>query len=291
MGAIDTHCHLNIVEEFGVDKRTALKNAGAAGVEAVLQIATGPDSSRDNASFARAYAADKTAGEPELFWTAGLHPEAADKIDSLDEIFAVIREHRDDPAFVGVGETGLDYYHTVEFVKEQHESLDRHFALAAELKLPVVVHLRDDRTYTGNSKTAADALEILDRYPGVRGVLHSFTYTYEEAAPFIERGWFVSYSGIVTFKNAKLVQAGAAQVPLDRLMVETDAPFLAPVPHRGKTNEPAFVVHTLEFMLQWRAEQNGEDPETVRAAIHENSRRFLNLKNEPEARPPKPPGT
>ena len=279
-GVIDTHCHLNIVEEFGIDRRTALKNAGAAGVEAVLQIATGPDSSKDNVEFARNYAADKAPEEPDLYWTAGLHPEAAKHIDRVQEIFDLIRAHRDDPAFVGVGETGLDYYHTTDYVKEQHESLDRHFEIAAELKLPVVIHLRDDRTYTGASQTARDALEILDRHPGVRGVLHSFTYTHEEAAPFIERGWFVSYSGIVTFKNAKLVQDGAARVPLDRLMVETDAPFLAPVPNRGKTNEPAYVVHTLDFMTKLRAERNGEDPDEVRAAVYANSKRFLNSKNE-----------
>ncbi len=278
-GVIDTHCHLNIVEEFGIDRRTALARAGAAGVEAVVQIATGPDSARDSASFARDYAARREPGWPELYWTAGLHPEAANQIARLGEILDLIRAERNTPGFVGVGETGLDYYHTVEFVKQQHESLDLHFQIAAELALPVVLHLRDDRTYTGRSATAADALAILDSHPGVVGVLHSFTYPAAEAEPFLARGWFVSYSGIVTFKNAALVQESAAAVPLDRLMVETDAPFLAPVPHRGQTNEPAFVAHTLDFVVALRERKNGEDPTAVRAAIYANSRRFLNWKH------------
>ncbi|MEQ9364609.1 MAG: TatD family hydrolase [Leptospirales bacterium] len=277
---IDTHCHIDLVIEAGVSEEAALLEANAAGVEAWIQIATGLKSARFNAEFAGRRNSPAAAGTgPAIFWTAGLHPEAADDIGELDELFQLIRDSRDRADFVAIGETGLDYFHTKEFVKNQKQSLDRHFALAAELGLPVVLHLRDDRVYDPNNiQTVHDALEILDRHPGVVGVLHCYTYTEAEAQAFVDRGWFVSYSGILTFKNAKTIQRGAIRMPLDCLMVETDAPFLAPLPHRGKTNQPGYVRHTLEFLARLRAEHCGEDPDTVRAAVLANSKRFMRQK-------------
>lgn len=277
---IDTHCHIDIVRDQGIPPETALAEAAAAGVEAWIQISTGLASARFNRDFAARHAGAE-APQPRILWTAGLHPESADDINDLDEIFAMVREHRDDAEFVGVGETGLDYFHTTEFKEQQLQSLERHFALAEELRLPIVLHLRDERVYNpDNTKTAEDATAMLRNFPRLRGVLHCYTYTEREAEPFLEQGWFVSYSGILTFKNAKTIQAGAIRVPLDRLMVETDAPFLAPIPHRGRTNQPAYVGHTLEYLANLRAEHCGEDPLTVKQTILENSKRFINIKND-----------
>lgn len=280
---IDTHCHIDLVIDAGISDEAALAAAREAGVQAWIQIATGLKSARFNANFAAEAAARRNAGDhadPHIYWTAGMHPEAADDIGELDELFALIRESRDLPDFVAIGETGLDYFHTKEFVENQKISLDRHFALAAELGLPVVLHLRDDRVYDpANIQTVRDALEILERYPGVVGVLHCYTYTEAEAQAFVDRGWFVSYSGILTFKNAKTIQQGAIRLPLECLMVETDAPFLAPLPHRGKTNQPGYVRHTLDFLAALRAEHCGEDPEIVKSTVLSNSQRFIELKS------------
>lgn len=283
---IDTHCHIDLVFEAGIAEDTAVAAASAAGVEAWIQIATGLKSARFNRDFAQRRNAALTergdAAGPRIFWTAGLHPEGADDLSELDELLALIRENHKRPDFVAIGETGLDYFHTTEFIDNQKSSLDRHFALACELGLPVVLHLRDDRVYDPEKiQTVRDALEILDRHPGVIGVLHCYTYTEAEAQAFVDRGWFVSYSGILTFKNAKTIQQGAIRLPLDCLMVETDAPFLAPLPHRGKTNQPGYVRHTLDYLAALRAEHCGEDPELVKQTVLANSKRFIALKHNP----------
>lgn len=276
---IDTHCHIDLVIESGISEEAAIAEATSAGVEAWIQIATGLKSAQFNSEFAGRRNSLDNSG-PTIFWTAGLHPEAADEISELDELLQLVRDSRDRSDFVAIGETGLDYFHTTEFIENQKISLDRHFALAAELGLPVVLHLRDDRVYDpANIRTVHDALEILDRHPGVIGVLHCYTYTEAEAQAFVDRGWFVSYSGILTFKNAKTIQQGAIRLPLDCLMVETDAPFLTPAPHRGKTNQPGYVRHTLEFLAQLRATHCGEDPETVKTTVLANSKRFIEIKN------------
>lgn len=275
----DTHCHLDLLEREGIAPELALQNAAAAGVHSVLQISVDLNAARWNAALAQR--AVDFSGAAALYWTVGLHPESAQKLHELDEIFALARQHRDDPRFVALGETGLDYFHTRDHVNEQRQSLERHFALAQELGLPIVLHLRDDRNYNPDRiDTARDALAILKNFPGVRGVLHCYTYTEAEAMPFVDLGWFVSYSGVLTFRNAVAVQQGAARLPLDVLLVETDAPFLAPAPHRGQTNQPAYVAHTLDYLIQLRVRECGEEAAAVRQQIVANCARFLRLKEE-----------
>ena len=277
MSVIDTHCHLDIVAHQGITIENALREAREIGVDRLVQIATGLQSSRFNRELALEH--KDNAGTPRIYWTAGLHPEAANDISDLDELMEFVKENRDEENFLGIGETGLDYFHTTEYVVNQKTSLERHLELAKELKLPIVLHLRDGRHQNSeNVRAVQDALEIIKSI-GVQGVLHCFTYGYEEAKPFVDLGWMVSYSGILTFKNARPIQDGAARLPLDCLMVETDAPFLAPAPNRGKTNQPAYVVHTLEYLIGLRAERCDEDPEEVRARILSNSEKFLNWKH------------
>ena len=276
---IDTHCHLDLVAGKGIATPDALQTARDNGLEGIVQIATDLES----AQFHRSLAEDAPGGSPRLYWTVGLHPESADRFDGAyaAKLRDVVQSNRDNPDLVAIGETGLDYFHTTEHEAKQKESFAFHLDLARREGLPIVLHTRDDRTYTPEkTRSVSDALAMLREHgDGVRGVLHCFTYTEKEALPFVEMGWFVSYSGVLTFKNAEFVQQGASRLPLECLMVETDAPYLAPNPHRGKTNQPAHVVHTLDFLATLRKDTCGEDPEFVRKTVLENSRRFLALRN------------
>lgn len=277
---IDTHCHLDLLKKKGPAPVEALQRAWSEGVSAVIQIAVDLSSSRRNLRLSEELSQLDPPLPIRYRWTAGLHPESADRIENLDELLEFIREHRNHEEFVGIGETGLDYFHTTEYVENQKIAFGRQLDLARELNLPVVLHLRDDRAFNPDRLQAFhDALEMVRARPGVRGVLHCFTYGYEQAMPFVDLGWMVSYSGIVTYKNTDVVRDGAARLPLETLMVETDAPFLAPDPHRGKTNEPSFVVHTLQFIAELRAAQRGEDPEQVKKTILHNSEKFTGWKD------------
>ena len=275
---IDTHCHLDLVAGKGITTPDALLAARESGLEGIVQIATDLESAR----FHQRLAEQAPDGAPTLYWTVGLHPESAERFDGAygAKLEDIVRSNRDNPALVAIGETGLDYFHTTEHEPKQKESFAFHLDLARREGLPVVLHTRDDRTYTPEkTRSVSDALAMLREYTGVRGVLHCFTYTEKEALPFVDLGWFVSYSGVLTFKNAEFVQQGATRLPLECLMVETDAPYLAPNPHRGKTNQPAHVIHTLDFLAALRQEKCGEDPRVVRQTVLENSRRFLSLRN------------
>ena len=280
MAVFDTHCHLDIVASQGIPVEQSLQNAIQARLAGLVQISTDIRSATFNASLTEKYSSLLQANPDfALRWTAGLHPEAAHELQTLNELFSLIRKNRDDSAFLGIGETGLDYFHTTEFVSEQKESLNAHLKLAKELDLPVVIHTRDTRQYEpGKTQSVSDTLEAVRNVGGIKGVLHCFTYSYEEAMPFVEMGWKVSFSGILTFKNSHTLHEAAVQLPLDCLMVETYAPFLAPVPNRGKTNEPAYVVHTMEFLKNLRAEKLGEDPEKIQKQIEKNTEDFLALK-------------
>ena len=276
---VDTHCHLDLAEDRGVAPGDALARAKARGVTDIVQIAVDTKGARA----ARLMAAEFNAHLPKVprvHWTAGIHPESVATDSDLDGLELFVREHYGEPDFVGLGETGLDYFHSREHLRAQQASFERHLALAQELGLPIILHLRDAEQYDGSSNAPKDAVSLLNAYPDVRGVLHCFTYGFDEALPFVERGWLVSYSGIVTFRNATTVQDGAARLPLENLLVETDAPFLAPVPHRGKTNEPAFVADTLDYVAALRNEKCGEDRATVKSTIYANSQRFLSWKRE-----------
>ncbi len=271
---IDTHCHLDLIAREGPSVEECLRDAEQAGLEAVVQIATDLESSRYNASLAASWNAGQN--KPRLYWTAGLHPENGERHDLLPGIFEILRENRQRDDLVGIGETGLDYFHSPQSADLQKESLVQHLNLAEELNLPVVIHARDDRQYVkGSCQALLDILKMVRQRPGLTGVLHCFTYSYEEAMPFVDLGWKVSFSGILTFKNSHVLQEAAVRLPLECIMVETDAPYLAPVPYRGKGNVPAYVASTLSFLTGLRAEKLGEDRDKVARKIRENSLAFL----------------
>ena len=225
---IDSHCHLD-EPRFADDCDAVVARAVAAGVTRMVTIGAS-DGVQSN------YAALAVAERYASVWaTVGVHPHDARLVSSavLDELARLARH----PKVVAIGETGLDYYYDNSPRSAQQEAFRHFVGVARRLGLPLVIHLRD---------AYDDALVILrdERAAEVGGVVHCFSGDRGVAAKFLDLGFDLSFSGIVTFKAADELRAVARLVPADRYMVETDAPFLAPVPHRGRRNEPAFLVHT-----------------------------------------------
>jgi len=233
---VDTHCHLSD-PRFRSDVEAVIERARAAGVTRIVAVGGGgPVEASEEA-------AELAVRHSFLRATAGIHPHDAASYD--DRIEARIEALLARPEVVAVGETGLDYYYEHSPRNTQCEALARHVALARRHDLPIVLHCRD---------AEADLRAVLDSEApgGIRGVVHCFTGGYDDACWAIDKGLLVSFTGIITFKNADALRDVARRLPLDRLMVETDAPYLAPVPMRGKRNEPAFVVHTARALAAVR---------------------------------------
>ena len=226
MSWIDVHTHLNMLE---VPPETALNEAQSAKVNHVITIGTCPDDLPVVLELAKKFS-------PRVACTLGIHPHEAELYNA--EIGQWIRANAMSPVVVAIGETGLDYYYNNAPRDVQIHAFREQMKIAEELNLPVEIHTRDAED---------DTAVILKEFSGrVRGLLHCFTGTWELAKVGLDCGFNISISGVVTFKNADALRDVVKKVPLDRLHVETDAPFLAPVPHRGKKNRPAFVVHTAE---------------------------------------------
>lgn len=234
---IDSHCHLNykgLVE----DQAAVLQRARLSGVELMLNIAT--RESEWDAVLATAIR------EPDVWATVGIHPHEADEHPHIDTAKLVDRAAH--PRIVGIGETGLDYYYDHSDRDRQQTSFRAHIAAARETQLPLIVHTRDAED---------DTLAILRDEMGkgaFPGVIHCFTASGAFADAAMEIGFYISISGIVTFRNAKDLQETAKRLPADRILIETDSPFLAPVPHRGKPCEPGFVADTARFLSNLREE-------------------------------------
>jgi len=238
---VDSHCHLNyagLVEQ----QDAVLARARASGVTAMLNIST-----REREWDAVIATADRA---PDVWASVGIHPHEAD--DHPDVGTARLVAAAAHPRVIGIGETGLDYYYDHSDRARQQASFRAHAAAARETGLPLIVHTRD-----AEADTAAILTEEMGK-GAFSGVIHCFTASADFARTALDLGFYISISGIVTFKNAKDLQATAAGLPGDRLLVETDAPFLAPVPHRGKTGEPAFVADTARFLARLRGEPDEE---------------------------------
>ncbi|MFZ5875482.1 MAG: TatD family hydrolase [Nitrospirota bacterium] len=246
---IDTHTHLHGAE-FDNDRDLALARARAAGVGACLAIGTDVADSRR--------AIELAGKQPDVFASVGVHPhETAGLTDEgLEELARLARSER----VVAFGEIGLDYYYEHSPPDVQRRRFGDQIDRAAALGLPLVIHTRD---------AWDDTFRILDDHRHQGGVFHCFTGAREQAEQAVSRGFFVSFSGIVTFAKAQALQAAAREVPLDRVLIETDCPFLAPVPHRGTRNEPAFVA----LVAQKIAEVRGLSVEEVARVSSDNARR------------------
>jgi TatD DNase family protein len=256
---IDSHCHLNykgLVE----DQAGVLERARAAGVSAMLNISTRESEWDDVVGVAERH--------HDVWASVGIHPHEADAHPDVDT--AKLVERAEHPRIVAIGETGLDYYYDHSDREQQRKSFRSHIAAARDTGLPLIVHTRD-----AEDDTAAILAEEMGK-GAYTGVIHCFTASDQFARIALDLGLFVSISGIVTFKNARALQATAATIPQDRLLIETDSPFLAPVPHRGRPCEPAFVADTARFLAGLR----GEDVKTLAASTSAN---FYTLFNKASA--------
>ncbi len=251
MYLVDSHCHLNF---DGLSSR--LPEVFANMAENQVRQALAISVSRQ--SFAEVLAIAEANGH--IFATVGVHP---DREDAEEFTVEELVRHAQHPKVVGIGETGLDYHWCKGDLAWQHQRFVCHILAANQSGLPLVVHTRD---------AAADTMRLLREHQAHAGVIHCFTENVEVAKAALDLGFYISFSGIVTFKNPPDIQAAAKYVPADRILVETDAPFLAPVPKRGKPNEPAYVKYTADFVAQLR----GETPERIAETTTENFYRLFN---------------
>ncbi len=254
MKLVDSHCHLNY-EGLVERQDEVLDAARARGVTAFLNISTRQREWNDVIGVAERHA--------DVWASVGVHPHEADAHPDLGATALV--EAAAHPRVIAIGECGLDYYYDKSDRAAQRDRFRAHIEAARTTGLPLVVHTRDAEDDT------AEILTQAVEEGGVTGVLHCFTGSAELARTGLDIGFFVSLSGIVTFKNAADLQQTAKAIPLDRLLVETDAPFLAPVPNRGKTCEPAFVADTAAFV----AELRGEAPDALAEATTANFYRLF----------------
>ena len=248
---VDSHCHLEY-EGLVEDQQGVLERARAAGVGGFLNIST------------RRSEWERVVGtatrEPDVWASVGIHPHEADAHEDLgrDELLRATEGAR----VVGIGESGLDYYYDKSERQVQQALFRMHIGVARETGLPIIIHTRD-----AEDDTAAILADEMGRgaFPAL---IHCFTASKDFAKRVLELGLTISLSGIVTFKNARELQGIAADLPADRLLVETDSPFLAPVPHRGKTCEPAYVRDTAEFVAGLRGESFEQLAETTTRNFH-----------------------
>jgi TatD DNase family protein len=255
---IDSHCHLDMAD-FAVDHEQVMTRATAAGVAAMVTIGAGGPLEANERAVALA------AAHPHVYATVGVHPHEASLVS--DAVLATLESLARRPRVVAVGETGLDYHYDNSPRPQQRAAFAAFIQLARRLELPIVVHLRD---------ADPDALDIM-RAEGARacgGVIHCFSGDAASARAFLDLGFHISFSGIVTFKNAESLRDAARLVPADRLLVETDAPFLAPVPYRGRRNEPALMVQTAAVL----AEARNESLASVASSTRGNTERLFALK-------------
>jgi len=252
--AIDSHAHLTDAR-LADDLAAVLDRARAAALDAVITVATEPGDVGRVAELARR--------EPMVHAVVGFHPHVAAAVKAVD--WPVLEELADRPEVVGLGEFGLDYHYEHSPRPAQREVFAAGVRMAAERDLPLVIHSRE-----ADADTLA-VLDAADRLP--RGVFHCFTGSPALAEEALARGFYVSFSGIATFPKSETVREAARRVPLERLLVETDAPYCAPVPMRGKTNEPALVVHVIRCL----AEVRGLSENDVRRITRRNASRLFGL--------------
>ena len=254
MPIFDTHAHYD-ADRFGSDRDEVLAALPGDGVGLVMDPGCDLPSSRAAVSLAEKY--------DHVYAAVGIHPEecAGFQETDLEELRQFLRY----PKVVAIGEIGLDYYWEENPPRDFQQMVFRkQLALAAELDMPVIVH---DREAHG------DSLAIIQEFPTVTGVFHCFSGSPEMAAELLKRGWYLGFDGPITYKNAKRAPEVAAVTPLDRMVVETDAPYLAPVPMRGKRNDSRYLPYVIEKLAVWK----GVSPEEMTHITWENGRRLFRL--------------
>ena len=251
----DTHAHLND-PAFDPDREELMASFADAGVGLVMNAGCSLESSRDIVQMAEKY--------PWLYASVGSHPDSADEVNE-----AVLEEYRklckQSDKVKAIGEIGLDYYYEDIPREIQQRAFRMQMALAQELDMPVIVHERDAHN---------DGLAIIKEFPRVKGVFHCYSGSAEMARQLVELGWYIGFTGVLTFKNARKAVETAASVPLDRIVLETDCPFMAPEPFRGKRNHPGYLYRMAEKL----AEIRGISVEEVHTATLENGKRLYRIR-------------
>lgn len=258
MSIFDTHAHYydsRFVEEYEGGTDGAIRAALDGGVGHIVNIGTTVENSRICLALAEKYS--------ELYAAVGIYPHDA-RYESIEGAIAALEELLKHPKAVAIGEIGLDY-HWDDVPKEtQKQYFERQLILAEQTGYPVVIH---DREAHG------DCLDAIRRYPSVFGVFHSYSGSAEMAKELLKLGWYVSFSGVVTYKNAAKTKEAAAAVPMDRLLIETDCPYLSPVPHRGKINHSTYLIHTASEI----ASIKGLTLQEVIHATEKNAKTFFRI--------------
>lgn len=252
MRLVDSHCHLDF-PDLAVDLEGILARMAENGVERAMCISV---TLQDLPRVIRL-----AERHPQLWASVGVHPDYEDTLEPSVDDLVRLAEH---PRVLAIGETGLDYYRLTGDLEWQRQRFRTHIRAARRIGKPLVIHTRS---------ASADTLRIMEEEGAaeVGGVMHCFTETQAVADAAMAMNFVISFSGIVTFKNARDLQELARNIPLDRMLVETDSPYLAPVPHRGKTNQPAWVKHVAEFIAQLR----GVAPEVIAEATTSNFERVF----------------
>lgn len=253
---VDSHCHLTMLDltPYAGELDAVIQAAKAAGVERMMSISVALDDHIALAKIAATY--------PEVGYSVGVHPcEHIDVMQqaTVDKLVALAQA---DNKVWAIGETGLDYFHNTEFAAEQRACFARHIHASQQVKKPLVVHTRSAKQ---------DTIDIMRAEKASHGILHCFTEDWVTAKAALDLGFYISFSGIISFKNAQDLRDVAKQVPLDRILIETDSPYLAPVPYRGKPNEPKFV----PFVAKTLAEVFGQSIEDIAAVTTANFDRLI----------------
>lgn len=269
---VDSHCHLE-GPKFAQDREQVLARAREAGVEALVAIGngSGPDDVACGIRLAEEYSRWSMVDGLKIYSTIGVHPHEAALAE--ERHYGEMEKLARDPRVIAWGEVGLDYFYDHSPREVQQKVFIRQMELARAAKLPIVIHNRP----SDNSENAwEDLFRLLREHwqsSGLGGILHCFTGTVEHARTGMDLGFMISFAGNVSYPKAVSIREAAAQVPLQRMLIETDSPYLAPVPHRGKRNEPAFVVQTARHVGELR----GISGKEVGAATTENFYRFFKL--------------
>ncbi|MCV6637357.1 TatD family hydrolase [Candidatus Albibeggiatoa sp. nov. NOAA] len=250
---VDSHCHLDLDKQTPAE--TLLQNAQEMGVNHCLCVSVDLESFPTVLSHAQQH--------DNVFASVGVHPNSTGGVDPTVEQLV---ELADDENIIAIGETGLDYFRSQGDLTWQHDRFKVHIEAAKQTKKPLIIHTRE---------SAQDTVKVLqaEKANEIGGVMHCFVEDWETASQAMDMNFYISFSGIVTFKSAKDLQEVAKKVPLDRMLVETDSPYLAPVPHRGKINQPAYTRHVAQFIADLR----GESLETIAEHTTQNFFRLFNL--------------
>ena len=249
----DTHAHMND-EAFDADREQMILGLPDKGIAYVMNVGCSLHSSGDCIAMAEKY--------PFVYASVGTHPDAAAEVD--DAVIGKYRQMAQHPRVLAIGEIGLDYYYETVPREIQQKAFRMQMELARELKMPVIIHERDAHD---------DAMRIVKEFKDVTGVFHCYSGSAEMARQLVNMGWYIGFTGVLTFKNARKAVETAERIPLDRIVLETDCPFMAPEPFRGKRNDPGYLYRMAERL----AEIRGISVEEAQAATLENAKRLYRL--------------